>query len=383
MKRIICAVMMLALCGCAVPSGDVLAYRANMEKRTFVALSEEAVKASIGYVEEAIKDDSVVSPIGFSLCLGAVGVNSAYPEVALSRLGLSEEGYKPLLDCLNYQDDESALRSTAFAQLIHSDGSLHYVEGRRQQMMEEYGISSIESSVGSYENDALDLMEICLGKRIPLPSLDGADFSTDLALMYSALSLKDSVLEMNSEQLSFHSVDGETLSLEGYAGRRTGEIYLETDSYKALKLVLDNTSLCLFLPDEGEYGSFDLAEAYLRLLNEAELVEADVQVPYFSLETEADLTDQGKAVKEGAGAMAKLFVEPLDSVMTKQRCRFEFDSRGVEGEQVIIDVSIPTSGPPTPAPEPREVVFHADRPFYFVSSFIGIPLFAGLYSGAK
>ena len=250
MKRIICAVTMLALCGCAAPSGDVLAYRANMEKRTFVALSEEAVKASIGYVEEAIEDDSVVSPIGFSLCLGAVGVNSAYPEVALSRLGLTEDGYKPLLDCLNYQDDESALRSTAFAQLIHSDGSLHYVEGRRQQMMEEYGISSIESSVDSYENDALDLMEICLGKTIPLPSLEGVDFSTDLALMYSALSLKDSVLKMNSEQLSFHSVDGETLSLEGYAGKRTGEIYLETDSYKALKLVLDNTSLCLFLPDE-------------------------------------------------------------------------------------------------------------------------------------
>ena len=100
MKRIICAVTMLALCGCAVPSGDVLAYRANMEKRTFVALSEEAGKASIGYVEEAIKDDSVVSPIGFSLCLGAVGVNSAYPEVVLSRRGLSEEGYKPLLEMM-------------------------------------------------------------------------------------------------------------------------------------------------------------------------------------------------------------------------------------------------------------------------------------------
>ena len=383
MKRIICAVTMLALCGCAVPSGDVLAYRANMGKRTYVMLPEEAAKASIGYVEEAIKDDSVVSPIGFSLCLGAVGVNSACPEVALSRLGLSEDGYKPLLDCLNYQDGESALRSTAFAQLIHSDGSLHYVEGRRQQMMEEYGISSIESSVGSYENDALDLMEICLGKRIPLPSLEGIDFSTDLALVYSALSLNDSVLKMNSEQLSFHSVDGETLSLEGYAGKRTGEIYLEADSYKALKLVLDNTSLCLFLPDEGEYASFDLAEAYVRLLNEPELVRADVQVPYFSLETEVDLTDQGKAVKEGAGAMVKLFVEPLDSVTTKQRCRFEFDSRGLEGEQVTIDVSVPTSGPPTPTPEPREVSFHADRPFYFVSSFIGIPLFAGLYSGAK
>ena len=143
-----------------------------------------------------------------------------------------------------------------------------------------------------------------------------------------------------------------------------------------MRFGISATDMTIVLPDEGvTLEQISLSEAILEFDDNAKTAALEGYVPYFKLTQQIDYTPYLGQF----GIRTPLFERfvtglPLTGVICLQKTEFEFAPKGVDGKSVTVIAAFPESGDVS-GPEPIE--FEVNRPFYFVSSYRGMPLFAG------
>lgn len=379
-KEIAITLLPFLLFSCSGTSGDIKYLGETHETAvTYEGEKKEALVEKALALGESVfpqNENTVVSPIGFSLCFAAYALASSNSEAILSDLGVNDlNDYDKLMDALNWQDGDrlvSRLNAITFHQIVQDDDYLQFKEDFRQELA-EHQVATISSSRKNFLNDASDLIEEAFGKKLGMPGILPPD--THGTVTYSALALKDTV-EYYSAQNTFYGKE-KTEEVDGIDFHNSC-YYHEGTNYEALCFPVNMTDILFVLPKEGvDVSSLSLKDIYSEYKTNAEGVEAKGWLPFFSLESEIEATEL--AVEE-LGSLTPLdklvtHAEDLGITQCKQKNRFIFSEKGVEGDSVTAiatDESAPVieySG--------RKIEFICNRPFKMISFYDDIPLFEG------
>ena len=165
--------------------------------------------------------------------------------------------------------------------------------------------------------------------------------------------------------------------------------YYWGDSYGAVSLSLKNGSrMWLILPDEGKTAEDVLREAqywdmishtgYTEEQDNCKYMKVNLSVPKFDISAQADLKEglQAMGITDIFNFETADFTQALEGPAcitgASQSLRVAIDEKGVTAAAYI---EIPGAGAAAP---PEEIIdFILDRPFLFVITSSGIPLFAG------
>ena len=167
--------------------------------------------------------------------------------------------------------------------------------------------------------------------------------------------------------------------------------YWSTDSYSAVSIPYGsgNFSMTVFLPNEGksvddmlkQFGNTNMAA----LTEQSEDCIVDLKLPRFTTSTEAQLND----VISALGA-ASIFTPNADfSKMSDtgmfvsklfQKAKIDVSEEGTKAAAVTAAIMTMSA---MPSEQPRQVAFHANRPFVYIISerHTGAVLFMGQYTG--
>lgn len=386
-KRFALLPLALLVCGCAPssPKGFLTDIK-PLQELPEVEENRLLASTSLHYAQMGAKYDGnyVYSPLGLALSLAGTALASNGSEKTLSELGITEEGYLPLVRSLNFdfkyepsgpgeEGRNSSLRCFAFLQAIGGNVSVNEEEASR---LADIGVSNISSSFKTYKDDAQAVLDELSGTEMPMPEFEIPSDYDAAAACYSGVSLIDS----REEALT---IDGEFAS---YYGESIDEVdcqpidglyrYYDGDGYQAMRFGISVTDMTIILPDEGvTLEQISLSEANLEFEDNAKTAALEGYVPYFKLISQIDYTPYLGQF----GIRTPLFERfvtslPLTGVICLQKTEFEFAPKGVDGKSVTVIAAFPEAGDVS-GPEPIE--FEVDRPFYFVSSYRGMPLFAG------
>lgn len=173
---------------------------------------------------------------------------------------------------------------------------------------------------------------------------------SDIDVAYiNQLTLKDSFYEpWLGETLSFEGKEDMVFASNSLASCR----FYENEFSTYLKIHIGRTELSIAYPKDGHTLSQINVEDWLGFVD-YENATARIAIPEFRVSY--DYAENG-----------------VPGVNITQSAEFSFDREGVRGQ--AISISAPTSSGQEP---PHSFV--VDRPFYFLSSFEGIPLFVGSF----
>lgn len=377
----------LLICGCSPSSPNgFLSDIEPLQELPEVDENRLLASTSLRYAQMGAKDgeNSVYSPLGLALSLAGTALASNGSEKVLSELGISEESYLPLVRSLNFdfkseptgpgeQGHNSSLRCFAFLQAIGGNVSVNEEEASR---LAELGISNISSSFKTYKDDAQAVLDELSGREMPMPNFEIPSDYDAAAACYSGVSLIDSREEAGTVPGEFASYYGESIGDVDCQPIDGLYRYYDGDGYQAMRFGISATDMTIVLPDEGvTLEQISLSEATLEFEDNAKTAALEGYVPYFKLTQQIDYTPYLSQF----GIRTQLFGRfvtslPLTGVICLQKTEFEFAPKGVDGKSVTVIAAFPEAGDVS-GPEPIE--FEVNRPFYFVSSYRGMPLFAG------
>ena len=358
---------------------------------------ENIGKKSVELIQENFKrgitssTNTVSSPIGLSLLLSGYALTSNNAKQTINELGYNastfEEDFASLMESLNWKEEfeingeslESQIRSSIIYQIIDTNGDkIHFKEDFRKKILDAYYTSTIKSTLDTFLDDAAYAIEKSVDKKLPVPNISVADPSVTA---YSVLTLKDQVTEDFTEtKFDFYTQEGERLSVTGAIDYVSSKYYYEGETYKLLKFPINYTDLTIILPNEGiDILSIDISDAYSQSLNinntENTLPEsALIKVPFFEVKS-PDL-DLSSSISILSGEKFSKLIEISDPDIDiniggiKQTSYFSFSKEGVEGYAVTA-FEKEDSTPPS-----NYIEFICNRPFYAISSYKAIPLFA-------
>lgn len=356
----------------------------NIGKKS-VELIQEDFKRSI-----ASSTNTVSSPIGLSLLLSGYALTSNNTNQTIKELGYNastfEEDFASLMESLNWKEEferygeslESQIRSSIIYQIIDTDGNkIHFKEDFRKKILDSYYVSTIKSTLDTFLDDAAYAIEKSVDKKLPVPNISVNDPGVTA---YSVLTLKDQVTKEFAEtKFDFYTQEGERLSVKGAIDYVSSKYYYEGETYKLLKFTINYTDLTIILPNEGvDILSIDISDAYSQSLNISNtsntLPESVlVKVPFFEVKS-PDL-DLSSSISILSGEKFSKLIEISDPDIDiniggiKQTSYFSFSKEGVEGYAV-------TGFEKEATPPSKYIEFICNRPFYAISSYKAIPLFA-------
>lgn len=328
-------------------------------------------------------NNSVVSPIGFSLLSAGYSLVSSNSESAIEQLGFSnnyEMELTKLLEVLNWsyhkegnsenkadQAKDSSIRSLILYQIIDSNDTFSFDEDYQQKIADNH-ISTLLSE-DNYLDEAEQAIKEAIDDDIQVPPFY---LKTPGVTAYSVLTLKDSA-EFDSTTFTFNN--GQVSKTVDGANLDDKLLYYETDIYQAISLPISYTDLVFILPKEDfSLTDIDLASAYEELLAYGKTRRVIGKVPYFSLSSLNDLTPQTQSLMKDSIPYDKLVISSDASVMPTldgclQDVKFTFNKHGVSGSAITMYNNTSQLGD-------KPIEFVVDRPFLAISTYENLPLFA-------
>lgn len=223
------------------------------------------------------------------------------------------------------------------------------------------------------------------------------DPRTALALassIYYQVMWRDIFEESANTQAVFHGTTGDTI--ETFMNQQSGfGTYCWGDNFGATSISLeDNSSMWLFLPDEGTTPEQLLSDGEIfDLLGQRPLyadssyqnrksVRINLSLPKFDIDSQVDLTEHLQAL--GVTDVFQLGIADFSPILeegkevfvndVKHAARVAIDENGVTATAYTLLTASGAGAPPD-----DEVDFILDRPFLFIiESNDGLPLFAGI-----
>lgn len=386
-KRFALLPLVLLICGCAPSSPKgFLTDIEPLQELPEVDQNRLLASTSLRYAQMGAEYDGnyVYSPLGLALSLAGTALASNGSEKTLSELGISEEGYLSLVRSLNFdfkreptgpgeQGHNSSLRCFAFLQAIGGNVSVNEEEASR---LAELGISNISSSFKTYKDDAQAVLDELSGRDMPMPNFEiPADFDA-AAACYSGVSLIDSREEAGTIAGEFASYYGESIDEVDCQPIDGLYRYYDGEGFQAMRFGISVTDMTIVLPDEGVgLEEISLSDAASEFEDNAKATLLEGYVPYFKLTSQIDYTPYLGQFGIRTPLFGRFVTSlPLTGVICLQKTEFEFAPKGVDGKSVTVTAAFPEAGDVI-GPEPIE--FDVNRPFYFVSSYRGMPIFAG------
>lgn len=362
-------------------NADLLLNLPKSDKPVGCDVSESFAENSLSLLQNHLteaKGNTVLSPVGFSLCGSGYALASTTSDAMLERLGLvpeqAKDELKNIMETLNWSSKkdgaDSRISSLILYQIIDDSDQLSFNEEYRDYLLDSY-MSSLRSNSENYKKEAQSVINEAMGHEMPMPD---PTVSSPGAAAWSALYLKDSAKLSKNHRFVFHAESGDkTVKGNSFGGIQS--LYVGED-YKIYSQEIEYTSLVFILPNEGTpLESIDLVQAYRHYREDSTVYFIDEgSVPYFNIKTDADLTSEYLALAQGAGCMDRL-IEGTENMFRSeclQSSTFSFTENGVEGAAVTVMVE---ASSPDPQYIPHET-FVCDRPFYALSTYSGLPLFA-------
>ena len=327
-------------------------------------------------------EDYVISPASLLLCyagLSAVSSNFNDEEFGLTN---TEEEVKKLLEAWNFECEDSCFKSTVLHQQIGTN--FKFDDNKRQSIADKY-ISTMVSSIDSYNEDAANFFKNEMGMQITPPEFDVPKDKGGVAT-YGAFKMKDyAPFGLTCENKSFNFKTGKEEVMSYVFDREEwpdNHQYYKGSNYCIFDVDIATTDLLIVLPDEDiNINEVNITEAYQKFISESKRVRGYGYVPLFHNKTsDIDLTDIFKTAVDGDEIiMDKLLRDDvlenpfnrLEIIEAFQTSDFELNKYGVAGES-ITGVLVGA----TAAPSGNEIVdLTVDRPFYAISRYYNFPLF--------
>jgi hypothetical protein len=366
----------------SLPTDTVIAAKLASKAVTYNAYDKSAIqKSSLSFSANKIqssKQNTLTSPIGFSLAMAGYAQASDNTDALIQALGFNDIDFskelKELMAALNWDEEprETGMPCTRIAtlildQIVDDSQTLSFNKEYRDQLTDSY-VSTQKSSSASFLKDAQDVFEKALGVNVSMPPVN-----TDIpgAITYSGLYLKDSTIFADNLTFPFQSSTG-SKSVKGLELKDIYDYY-EGTTYQALTVPIHRTALTFILPKEGySLADVDFLSAYQETTQKEAGYHIKGEVPYFSLEATTDYSTECSTLTQGTSGFSKLVTPttgyPANSSF--QQTRFSFSERGVEGISIT-----ETSTAISAITSDKYATFICDRPFYAVSSYDGLPLF--------
>ena len=343
------------------------------------------VMADLAKLAQGAEGNFVVSPASYLLAVS--GLASVSRDFPLTSFGLNDAkaDLKALLEAWNFEyhylkeydygKEEKYCRFEAVVAHQSVGPTYRFDPAKREALKQDY-VSTMESSLGQYHQDATEFFHDVLDFTIPVPD---PNLTQDGVLTYGGFKMKDFVpgglattkdALFNDKKAEVHCFGSKMWPehLPYYCG----------ENYQVFRLPINYTDMVIVLPKKGvRLAEISLEQAYSAYQKNRTTVAAMGYVPYFHNHTESlDITSCVAGKLTGKEAFYDALLPEtthndlkLDQVL--QSSDFEFNQYGVSGESITV---MEMSG--SAAPIEEEVIsLNVDRPFYAISEKDGFPLF--------
>lgn len=343
--------------------------------------------------EENLLYSPINAYIGLAMAAELASGNSR--QQLLDALGVADtDALRQQVHCLwesVYQDDGNEICTLAnslwldkqlgYSQSVMDDLAYHYYTDIYQRNLRSFGAAGdignwlVSNTGGFLKGDSI---------RVQLPE-------NPILALYSTIYFQakwyDEFSAGNNTEDIFHGTAGDTTCTFMNAKLRQMHYYWG-DSYGAVSLSMKNGSrMWLILPDEDKTTADVLREGqYWDMISytgyddrpNTKYMKVNLSVPKFDISAQADLKEglQNMGITDIFSFDTADFSEALEGSAcitgANQSVRVAIDEKGVTAAAYI---EIPGAGAAQP---PEEIIdFILDRPFLFVITSGGIPLFAG------
>ena len=377
---------------------EALNNRRTARENAAVSLSQFFTEASAEFLSSQNNENALWSPInayiGLSM-LAEITDGDSRNEI-LDLFGVSEiETLRSQVSAVwesVYEDDGNEI--CTLANSLWLENGLDYNQDTMNNLAYHYYASVYQTDLGS--DSANKSIGNWLNKNtggMLKDRTDKIDLSPETILaLYSTLFFQakwsDEFNSKNNTDAIFHGLNGDTNVT--YMNKKLCQMnYYWHDDYSAVALSLKNGSTMWFiLPDEGKTTADVLnGGAYGEMISlgdgedgwqNKKYMKVNLSVPKFDISAQADLKEglQAMGITDIFSFETAEFTQALEGPAcitgANQSLRVAIDEKGVTAAAYI---EIPGAGAAAP---PEEIIdFILDRPFLFVITNSGIPLFAG------
>ena len=334
---------------------------------------------------EKVEGNIVLSPASYLLSVaGLASVSSAFPAASFG-LNDAKADLKEMLEAWNFEynshretDYGTEEDRCAFEAVIahQSVGNAYRFDPKKRDALVGDYISTIESSVANYHEDAEHLFHDLLGYTIPVPD---PHLSQDGVCTYGGFKMKDCVpgglWTKNDAKFLLKSVSAHRFGSINYPEPLP---YYKGENYEAFRMRVNHTSMVIVLPSStSSIDQVSVASAYAEFNDKSASALTMGYVPYFHLRSEEeDLTALVGSKLTGQerfydALLPEETLNDLSLANVLQTSDFEFNRDGVSGESITVLAVVGSA-----APEEHEVItLNVDRPFYAIAEKDGFPLF--------
>lgn len=318
-------------------------------------------------------ENSIVSPICYSLCMLAKGFASENNSVFLNDLGVSDfTDFKKIVEALNWQSsdgesEDSKIRSVMIDAIVSSLPNIYFDSSAEKELNDNY-ISTIKTNKGDFSSDIQEYVSKVLDTQISLPNLE--DLEDDSTSSVAGLYVKDSIDDLNTTKNTFNG-KSKTIKTDGNKFQDISSYY-KGSNYQVFRYNVNFTNMVIILPDEEvELSSINYLDAYNAYLDNCDRYSLNGWLPYFELEETLPLNTVSMKLSDDLSPYTYLvkgdFHQPNSCL---QKNKFSFNKHGIEGTSITIEYCDGS------AYVKKEAEVNVTRPFYAISLYDNLPLFA-------
>ena len=342
--------------------------------------------AMVSFLSESLEEkrNDVFSPASFALSLGETLLVSGNVRELAGKIGFGEnyeEEFFALLEGFNWEEKEGKTSSYLRAMgLLQQVGEHYAFDEEKVKEVTKGKLLVSKSTRDKAIKEAENIYERKIGMTMDFPDIEVPE---EGVLLYGGIKLVDTVYpEFSTLSYPFSFEDGREESLDCRVFFQSGhdnDPYYKGENYAVLSLLVQKTRLVFILPDEGyALEDVDVSEAYREFKEKTEYRDAYGFVPYFSTESQKDLTCLVADSFSGEELFCDRILEEevdRDLIVNKviQGNSFTFEKKGVQGESLTITEM--SKNWTTMPEESHPVEFRCDRPFYCISEYDDFPLF--------
>ena len=318
------------------------------------------------------KKNTVYSPITDYLNLLMTASGSSTNTSLIGDLGYSDYEammavYKNYMESINFITEDGLTSIKSFSALALVDVPQYRDDGLKKLCKNGY-ISSIHATVSDLYKTARTLFNAEIGLDMDFESILKTVTENNI-VAFTGLTLVDSFSEYKKATFANSRIlFNNEKQVDGLRSTEMVNGYFKDETIEMVNFSINCTDLIFIVPS-NDINTFDISSINLSWMTQK---FGTLEVPYFDVDTTIDTTDMNESILSPYIIMEDIGMEDYEFANSFCQSKFEFDEGGVKGQAIAVSIAIPTSAPSEP-----EFHFIVDRPFYFISSYQGIPLFIG------